>query len=63
VTKEQTAHTTTIKALLRPLGMAVGNPRRDWLTWLVKQQVRQGQGMPPQIMAEIKREHAQLMLA
>src|SRR5438046_3920413 len=35
LTKEQTAHTTRIKALLRLLGMAVGNPRRrDWLSWL-----------------------------
>jgi len=63
LTKEQTAHTTRIKALLRLLGMAVGNPRRrDWLTWLVKQRDWQGQAVPPQIMAEIKREHARLML-
>jgi transposase len=63
LTKEQTAHTTRIKALLRLLGMAVGNPRRhDWLTWLVKQRDWQGQTVPPQIMAEIKREHARLML-
>src|SRR5205807_2669614 len=59
LTKEQTAHTSRIKALLRLLGMAVGNPRRhDWLTWLVKQRDWQGQAVPPQIMAEIKREHA-----
>jgi transposase len=63
LTKEQTAHTTRIKALLRLLGIAVGNPhRRDWLTWLVKQRDWQGQAVPPQIMAEIKREHARLML-
>jgi transposase len=63
LTKEQTAHTTRIKALLRLLGMAVGNPRRhDWLSWLVKQRDWQGQAVPPQIMAEIKREHARLML-
>jgi transposase len=38
LTKEQTAHTTRIKALLRLLGMAVGNPRRrDWLSWLSAQ--------------------------
>src|SRR5437660_4822138 len=62
LTKEQTAHTTRIKALLRLLGMAVGNPRRhDWLTWLVKQRDWQGQAVPPQIMAEIKREHTRLM--
>ena len=61
--KEQTAHTNRVKALLRLLGMAVGNPRRrDWLTWLVKQRDWQGQAVPPQIMAEIKREHARLML-
>ena len=63
LTKEQTAHTTRIKALLRLLGMAVGNPRRrDWLTWLAAQRDWQGQAVPPQIMAEIKREHARLML-
>jgi transposase len=63
LTKEQTAHTSRIKALLRLLGMAVGNPRRhDWLSWLVKQRDWQGQAVPPQIMAEIKREHARLML-
>jgi transposase len=63
LTKEQTAHTTRIKALLRLLGMAVGNPRRrDWLTWLVQQRDWQGQAVPPQIMAEIKREHTRLML-
>jgi transposase len=63
LTKEQTAHTTRIKALLRLLGMAVGNPRRhDWLSWLEKQRDWQGQAVPPQIMAEIKREHARLML-
>jgi len=61
--KEQTAHTTRIKALLRLLGMAVGNPRRhDWLNWLVKQRDWQGRAVPPQIMAEIEREHARLML-
>src|SRR6266436_9828513 len=48
LTKEQTAHTTRIKALLRLLGMAVGNPRRcDWLTWLVKQRDWQGRKVPP----------------
>jgi transposase len=63
LTKEQTAHTNRIKALLRLVGMAVGNPRRrDWLTWLVKQRDWQGQAVPPQIMAEIKREHTRLML-
>src|SRR5437899_2557738 len=63
LTKEQTAHTTRIKALLRLLGMAVGNPRRrDWLIWLAKQRDWQGQAVPPQMLAEIKYEHARLML-
>jgi transposase len=63
LTKEQTAHTTRIKALLRLLGMAVGNPRRrDWLIWLAKQRDWQGQAVPPQMLAEIKHEHARLML-
>lgn len=61
--KEQTAHTTRIKALLRLLGMAVGNPRRrDYLTWLAAQRDWQGQAVPPRMLAEIKHEHARLML-
>jgi transposase len=61
--KEQTAHTTRIKALLRLLGMAVGNPhRRDWLTWLSAQRNWQGQPVPPRIRAELEREHARLIL-
>src|ERR1700688_1583573 len=35
---EQTAHSNRIKALLRLVGMVVGNPRRgDWLSWLERQ--------------------------
>jgi transposase len=63
LTKEQTAHTNRIKALLRLLGMAVGNPRRqDWLSWLGTQRDWQGQAVPPQMLAEIEHEHARLML-
>jgi transposase len=62
VTKEQTAHTNRIKALLRLLGMAVGNPRRrDWLSWLATQRDWQGQAVPPRMLSEIGREHARLM--
>ena len=61
--KEQTAHTNRIKALLRLLGMAVGNPRRrDWLSWLAAQRDWQGQAVPPQMLSEIRHEHARLML-
>lgn len=61
--KEQTAHTNRIKALLRLLGMAVGNPRRrDWLSWLARQRDWQGQPLPPHLLAEVTREHARLML-
>jgi transposase len=60
--KEQGAHTNRIKALLRLLGMAVGNPRRrDWLKWLCAQRDWQGQGVPPGTQAELEREHARLM--
>jgi transposase len=63
LTKEQTAHTNRIKALLRLVGMAVGNPRRrDWLTWLAAQRDWQGEGVPSHMMAELEREHARLML-
>lgn len=61
--KEQTAHTSRIKALLRLLGMAVGNPRRrDWLSWLAVQRDWQGQAVPPRMLSEIRHEHARLML-
>jgi len=60
---EQTGHGNRIKALLRLVGMAVGNPRRrDWLGWLERQRDRQGHPMPPHLLAEVKREHARLML-
>jgi transposase len=61
--KEQTAHTNRIKALLRLVGMAVGNPRRrGWLDWLGAQRDRQGCPVPPHLLAEVGREHARLML-
>jgi transposase len=61
--KEQTAHTNRIKALLRLLGMAVGNPRRrKWLSWLATQRDWQGQAVPPQMLSEIRHEHTRLML-
>jgi transposase len=61
--KEQTAHTNRIKALLRLHGLAAGNPRRrDWMAWLERQRDRNGEPVRPQLMAEIRREHARLML-
>ncbi|MBV9556019.1 MAG: IS110 family transposase, partial [Pseudolabrys sp.] len=61
--KEQTAHTNRIKALLRTMGMATGNPRRrDWMSWLNAQRDRNGEPLRPQLMAELKREHARLIL-
>ena len=61
--KEQGAHTSRIKALLRLSGMAVGNPRRrDWLSWLAAQRDWQGRAVPPRMLNEIKHEHARLML-
>jgi transposase len=63
LTKEQTAHINRIKALLRLLGMPVGNPRRrDWLNWLAQQRDWEGQPVPPRLRTEIEREHARLML-
>ena len=61
--KERTAHIIRIKSLLRLLGMAVGTPRRrDWLSWLAAQRDWQGQAVPRQMLAEIKYEHARLIL-
>ena len=61
--KEQTGHTNRIKSLLRLLGLAVSNPRRrDWLAWLERQRDWQGQPISPHLLAEVKREHARLML-
>jgi len=60
---EQTAHTNRLKALLRLVGLAVGNPRRrDWLSWVERQRDWRGQPMPPRLLAEVEREHARLML-
>jgi transposase len=61
--EEQTAHINRIKALLRLLGMPVGSlRRRNWLAWLEQQRDWQGQPLPAHLMAEVKREHARLML-
>lgn len=61
--KEQTAHTNRIKALLRLQGMVVGNPRRrDWLSFLEQQRDWQGQPLAPHLLAEVKREHARLVV-
>jgi transposase len=61
--EEQTAHTNRIKALLRLVGMAVGNPRRrDWLVWLERQRDWRGQPVPPHLLAEVRREYARLTL-
>jgi transposase len=61
--EEQTAHTNRVKALLRLLGMPVGSlRRRNWLAWLEQQRDWQGQPLPAHLMAEVKREHARLML-
>jgi transposase len=61
--KEQTAHSNRIKALLRLVGMAVGNPRRgDWLSWLERQRDWQGHPVPPHLLAEVAHEHGRLML-
>jgi transposase len=61
--KEQTAHTNRIKGLLRLFGVAAGNPRRrDWAAWLAAQRDEHGRPLPPRLVAELKREHARLML-
>jgi len=63
LSKEHTAHVNRMKALLRLLGMPVGNPRRrDWLAWLAKQRDWQGEAVPPRILVELEREHARLIL-
>jgi len=61
--QEQTGHINRIKALLRLLGLSAGNPRRrDWPTWLADQRDWQGEPVPPHLLAELKREHARLLL-
>lgn len=60
---EQTAHTNRIKGLLKLIGLAAGNVRRrDWPSWLDAQRDWQGQPVPAHLMAELKREHARLLL-
>jgi transposase len=62
--KEQTAHVNRIKALLRTVGLAAGEPgRRDWgATWLAQRRDWQGQPLPPLLVSELMHEHARLML-
>jgi transposase len=61
--KEQTAHTNRIKALLRLVGVAAGNPRRrGWMAWLKEQRERNGDPLRPHLVAELRREHARLVL-
>jgi transposase len=61
--QEQTAHINRIRALLRLVGLAAGNPRRrDWPAWLESQRDWQGEPVPERLRAELKREHARLLL-
>jgi transposase len=61
--KEQSAHINRIKALVRLLGMAAGNPcRRDWPNWLSRQRDWEGRAVPPGLFAELTHEHERLML-
>jgi len=61
--KEQTAHSNRIKALLRLWGVGADSlPRRDWGAWLDSQRDRNGEPLRPSVVAELKREHARLML-
>lgn len=61
--EEQTAHTNRIKSLLRLVGIGPGNlRRRDWFKWLSEQRDWDGQAVPARLVAELKREHARLML-
>jgi transposase len=61
--EEQGAHSNRIKALLRLVGVPIGDPRRhDYLDWLAKQRDWQGKPVPPRLLTEIKREHARLRL-
>ncbi len=61
--QEQTGHTNRIKALLRTLGLAAGQPsRRDWAAWLAQQRDWAGKPVPANLKAELEREHARLMV-
>jgi transposase len=61
--KERVAHINRIKGLLRLVGLPAGQLRRaDWVSWLEQQRDWQGEPVPPHLMAELKREHARLVL-
>ena len=61
--KERTGHINRIKALLRTLGIAAGEPgREDWPAWLARQCEGQGKPVPARLRAELEREHARLRL-
>lgn len=60
--QEQTGHINRIKALLRLVGLAAGNPRRrDWPHWLDAQRDWQGEPVPTHLVAELRREHERLL--
>lgn len=61
--KEQTGHVNRLKAVLRLMGVGVGNPRRrDWVEFVKQQRDWNGEPIPPHLLAEVGREHARLML-
>jgi transposase len=61
--KERTAHLNRIKALLRTLGLAAGQPKgAHWPAWLARQRDWQGRPVPPGLRDELLRQHARLRL-
>jgi transposase len=65
--KEATAHGNRMRALLKTLGIAVKGEggtfaSPSWLEWLQAQRQWNGEPVPPQLAAELGREHERLRL-
>jgi len=61
--KERVGHVNRIKGLLHGQGVRDVLPRaRNFCTWLGEVRTGDGHGLPPHLMAELKREHGRLLL-
>jgi transposase len=60
---ERTQHINRLKGLLHGQGVRNALPRaKDFCAWLTKVGTGDGRALPPHLVAELKREHARLML-
>lgn len=61
--KERVGHVNRIKGLLHGQGVHDALPRaKTFCAWLAEVRTGDGHGLPPHLMAELKREHGRLLL-